>query len=73
MTFTLYESPMGSKVIVLVKFWIFAPSEGPKLPFQHQFLFIIDNIYKTVSKILFLRKVSNSDHGIFSNKRQGTY
>ena len=39
----------------------------PKLPFQHQFFSIIDNIYKKVSRILFLRKVSNPEYHISSN------
>ena len=62
MTFKLVESPMGSKYIVLKKCWIFAPSDGPKSLFQYLFLTIIDNIYKTVSSILLLRKVSNPDN-----------
>ena len=62
MTFKLVESPMGSKDIVLKKCWIFAPSDGPKSLFQYLFLTIIDNIYKTVSSILLLRKVSNPDN-----------
>ena len=62
---------MGSKDTVHRKFLIFAPSEGPKLLFQYQFLSIIDNIYKTVSRILFLRKFSNSDYRIPSNKYRG--
>ena len=59
MTFKLVESPMGSKDTVLGKCLIFAPSEGPELLFQYLFLTIIDNIYKAVSRILLLRKVSN--------------
>ena len=62
MTFKLVESPMGSKDTVLRKFWMFAPSEGPKLLFEYLFLTIIDNIYKTVSRILLLIKVSNVDY-----------
>ena len=62
---------MGSKYTVLEKCSIFAPSEGPKLLFQYQFLTIIDNIYKTVSRILFFWKVSNLDYCISSDKRQG--
>ena len=62
MTFKLVESPMGSKDTVLKKCWIFAPSKGPKLLFQYLFLTIIDSIYKTVSRILLLRKVSNVDY-----------
>ena len=58
---------MGSKDVVLGKFWIFTPSEDPKLLFQYQFLSIIDNIYKTVSRILLLKKVSNPDYRISSN------
>ena len=61
MTFKLAESPMGSKDTVLGKFWICIPSEGPKLLFQYLLLTIIDSIYKTVAKILLLRKVSNLD------------
>ena len=56
MTFKLVESPMGSKDTVLGKFWIFTPSDGPKLLFQYLFLTIIDN------RILLLRKVSNPDY-----------
>ena len=59
MTFKLKESPMGSKDTVFRIFWIFAPSEGPKLLIQYIFLTIIDNIYKSVSRVLLLRKVSN--------------
>ena len=70
MTFKLAESPMRSKDTVVGQFWIFAPSEDPKLLFQYQFLSIIDNIYKKVSRILFLRKVSNPDYRISSNKRR---
>ena len=67
MTFKLVESPIESKDTVLGKFWIFAPSEGPKLLFQYLFLTIIDNIYKTVSRILLLKKFSNPDYpGIFA-------
>ena len=67
MTFTLVESPRRSKNTVLGKFWIFASSEGPKLLFQYLFLTIIDNIYKTVSRILLLKKFSNPDYpGIFA-------
>ena len=62
MSFKLVESPMGSKDTILRKFWMFAPSEGPKFLFEYLFLTIIDNIYKTVSRILSLRKVSNSDY-----------
>ena len=61
MTFKLAESPMGSKDTVLGKFWICIPSEGPKLLFQYPLLTIIDSIYKTVARILLLRKVSNLD------------
>ena len=71
MTLNLVESPMGSKDTVLEKFWIFAPSEGPKLLFQYQFLSIIANIYKTVFRILFLRKVTNPGYRISSNKHRG--
>ena len=53
---------MGSKDTVLRKFRIFAPSEGPKLLFQFLFLTIIDNIYKVVSRVLLLRKISNPDY-----------
>ena len=70
MTFELVESPMGSKDTVLRKFLIFAPSEGPKLLFQYLFLTIMENIYKTVSRILLLGKVSNPDYRISSIKRQ---
>ena len=73
MTFKLVESPMGTKDNVLGKFLIFAPSEGPKLPFQYLFLTIIYKIYKTVSRIVLLRKVSNPDYRISSNKRWGAY
>ena len=52
---------MGSKNTVFLKFCIFAPSKGSKLLFQYQVLSIIDNITKTKSRILFLRKVSNLD------------
>ena len=62
MTFKLVESPMGSKDNVLGTFWIFAPSECPELLFQYLFLTITDNIYKTVFRILLLRKVSNADY-----------
>ena len=53
---------MGSKDTILKKCWIFAPSEGPKLLFKYLFLTIIDNIYKTVSRILLLKKVFNLDY-----------
>ena len=53
---------MGSKDTVLRKFRIFAPSEGSKLLFQFLFLTIIDNIYKVVSRVLLLRKISNPDY-----------
>ena len=62
MTFKLVESLMGSKETVLRKCWIFAPLEGPKLLFQYLFLTITDNIHKTVSRILLLKKVSNPDY-----------
>ena len=60
MTFKFAESPMGSKDTILRKFRIFAPLDGPKFLFQYLFLSSIDNIYKTVSRILLLRKVSYS-------------
>ena len=67
MTFKLVESSMGFKDKVLGKFWIFAPSKGPKLLFQYLFLTIIDNIYQTVSRILLLKKFSSPDYsGIFA-------
>ena len=62
MTFKLVESPMGSKDTVLGKSWIFAPPESPELLLQYLFLIIIDNIYKTVCRILLLRKVSSADY-----------
>ena len=62
MTFKLAESPMKSKDTILGKFWIFAPSEGPKLLFQYLFLTIIDIIYKTVSRILLLKRFSNPNY-----------
>ena len=62
MTFKLADSPLGYKDTVLGIFWICAPSEGPELLFQYLLLTIIDNIYKTVSRILLLRKVSNADY-----------
>ena len=72
MTFELVESPMGSKDTILGKFWIARPLEGPRLLFQYLFLTIIDNIYKTVSRILLLRKFSNPDYRISFNKCRGS-
>ena len=71
MTFGLVESPVVSKDTILGKFWIARPSEGPRLLFQYLFLTIVDNIYKTVSRILLLRKVSNTNYRISFNKCQG--
>ena len=71
MTFKRLESPMGTKDTALGKFLIFASSEGPKLLFQYLFLTIICKIYKTVSRIVLLRKVSNPDYRISSNKHWG--
>ena len=62
MTFELFESPMGFKDTDLGKFLILVPSEGPELLFQYLFLTLIDNIYKTVCRILLLRKASNVDY-----------
>ena len=62
MTFKLAESPMGSKDTVIKQFGIFPPSDGPEFLFQCLFLTIIDNIYKTVSRIFLLIKVSNPDY-----------
>ena len=60
MTFRLVECPLRSKDTVFRKCWIFV--EGPKLLFKYLFLTIIDHIYKTVSRILLLKKVSNLDY-----------
>ena len=57
--------PVGSKDTALTKFWIFAPSEGPKLLFEYLLLSIIDNIYKTVSRVLLLRMIFNLDYSEF--------
>ena len=62
MTCKLLESPMGSKDTVFRIFWIFAPSEGPKLLFQYLFLSMMYDNHKTASRILLLRKVSNLDY-----------
>ena len=61
----LVESVMGSKDTALTKFWIFAPSEDPKLLFEYLLLRIIDNIYKTVSRVLLLRMIFNPDYSEF--------
>ena len=62
MTCKLLESPMGSKDTAFRIFWIFAPSEGPKLLFQYLFLSMMYDNHKTASRILLLIKVSNLDY-----------